>query len=617
MKLRNLLLILLDLFIVLISYLITFFIRFDFQPRGFIYLREVFYYLPLFIVIHFSWYKIMKTDKSIWSRISIDEAVRVGVANFASMLTIILLKSLDVFSKISLGDIFIAFTFITLAQEFIRFSYRLYRIESLKKERKNGKSNRVVIYGAGNAGHMIAKEILENENYDDYIIGFIDDNKDLHGKTIMGLTVFGSRKELPHLIQDQSVDEVIVAMPSTELQRRKQIIQQCLNLGVQVKTVASAQKLIQGNDFKNAVRRIEITDLLERPEMVINDCEIKNIIKDKSVLVTGAGGSIGSELVRQIIAYKPSNLILLDISETGLYSIEQELKMKMRSKDLPKVNMEAKIASIRDYETLEEIFAEGKFDMVFHAAAHKHVPLMESAPKEAIKNNIFGTKNLIDLSDIYGVKDFVNISTDKAVNPTNVMGATKRFNEMMLQCKNSVSNTNYVAVRFGNVLGSNGSVVPLFQKQIQSGGPLTVTHPDIIRYFMTIPEAVSLVLQAATYAEGGEIFVLDMGEPVKILHLAENVIKLSGYEPYVDIDIEFTGLRPGEKLYEELLMAEEGLQKTDNDLIFIANPILYEEKTILESLDYLDKLLERDNEELLKNLNKVVETYKYKEEIKK
>ena len=615
MKIRNILLMLLDLLIVFISYVFATIVRFDFQPKGIMYLREILLFIPVFILIHFTWYKILKTDKSIWSRISIDEAVRVAVTNFLSMVSIMLLRSFNIFNGLSLGIALIAFTFITLTQEVVRFSYRLYRIESLKKERKNGRTNRVVIYGAGNAGYMIAKEILENDDYDDYIVGFIDDNADLKGKTIMGLSIFGTRKALPKLIQDQSVDEIIVAMPSTSAQKRKQIIQYCLNLNVKVKTVASAQKLIQGNDFKNAVRKIEITDLLERPEMVIKDDEIAKIITDKSILVTGAGGSIGSELVRQIVKYNPKILTLVDISETGLYGIEQELRMKMRSGALPELDIEAKIASIRDYETLETIFSEGMFSLVFHAAAHKHVPLMESAPKEAIKNNIFGTKNLIDLSDKYGVEQFVNISTDKAVNPTNVMGATKRFNEMMLQSKNQVSKTNFVAVRFGNVLGSNGSVVPLFQKQIQSGGPLTVTHPDIIRYFMTIPEAVSLVLQAATYAEGGEIFVLDMGEPVKILHLAENVIKLSGYEPYVDIDISFTGLRPGEKLYEELLMAEEGLQKTENDLIFIANPIHYEENTINQSIKLLEDMLKESEKYIMRNLNKVVDTYQYKEEI--
>lgn len=609
MKIRNILLMLLDLLIVFISYVFATIVRFDFQPKGIMYLREILLFIPVFILIHFTWYKILKTDKSIWSRISIDEAVRVAVANFLSMVSIMLLRSFNIFNGLSLGIALIAFTFITLTQEVVRFSYRLYRIESLKKERKNGRTNRVVIYGAGNAGYMIAKEILENDDYDDYIVGFIDDNADLKGKTIMGLSIFGTRKALPKLIQDQSVDEIIVAMPSTSAQKRKQIIQYCLNLNVKVKTVASAQKLIQGNDFKNAVRKIEITDLLERPEMVIKDDEIAKIITDKSILVTGAGGSIGSELVRQIVKYKPKTLTLVDISETGLYGIEQELRMKMRSGVLPELDIQAKIASIRDYETMETIFSEGMFNLVFHAAAHKHVPLMESAPKEAIKNNIFGTKNLIDLSDKYGVEQFVNISTDKAVNPTNVMGATKRFNEMMLQSKNQVSKTNFVAVRFGNVLGSNGSVVPLFQKQIQSGGPLTVTHPDIIRYFMTIPEAVSLVLQAATYAEGGEIFVLDMGEPVKILHLAENVIKLSGYEPYVDIDISFTGLRPGEKLYEELLMAEEGLQKTENDLIFIANPIHHKQEVINQAIKELEIAIKCSNEELINTIKNVVPTY--------
>ncbi|CAM3562441.1 nucleoside-diphosphate sugar epimerase/dehydratase [Erysipelothrix urinaevulpis] len=606
---RSFILLIVDVLIVIVSYFFATAIRFDLQESFIEYFQTIKSFLPYIALIHGILYKVFKTDKTVWSRISVDEALSVIVANFISMIIIIVFRLARLFPGISIGIILISFGIMTLLQEIMRFSYRVYRRKSLRNKRILNKNERIIIYGAGSAGHLIAREFIENPNLTEYIVGFIDDNPEMKGKTILGLTVFGNRKILPKVIQEQSATEVIVAMPSADYKKRKQIMQHTLNLGIKVRTVGSVQNLMKDNGVENSLRSLEISDLLERPEIQVDCSEINTIITDKTILVTGAGGSIGSELVRQIASYGPKALVLVDISETALYDIQQELEMKFRSGDLDRFDCVARIASIREEDTLERIFSKYSFDMVFHAAAHKHVPLMEYAPKEAIKNNILGTRNLLKLSDKYNVKQFVNVSTDKAVNPTNVMGATKRFNEMMLQSINQTSQTNFVAVRFGNVLGSNGSVVPLFQKQIKQGGPVTVTHPDIIRYFMTIPEAVSLILQAATYADGGEIFVLDMGEPVKILQLAENVIKLSGYEPYVDIEIEFTGLRPGEKLFEELLMAEEGLQKTENDLIYIANPIYFSEEEIKKSIKTLEKSLTVGPDAAIQALKNVVPTF--------
>ncbi|QIK70024.1 polysaccharide biosynthesis protein [Erysipelothrix sp. HDW6C] len=416
---------------------------------------------------------------------------------------------------------------------------------------------------------------------------------------------------LNKVIDQHSVDEIIVAMPSASIEKQKEVLARVYKTGFPVKTVTSSEVLISNPSLKNSLKDVDILDLLQRKEIDLDDSEIRKSIHGKSVLVTGAGGSIGSELVRQILKHEPTEITLIDISENGVYALQQEIVRKTREgliNDAIKVNVY--IASIREYDSLERIFAQHNFDLVFHAAAHKHVPLMETSPQEAIKNNIFGTKNLIDCCNKFKVERLVNISTDKAVNPTNVMGATKRFIEMMLQSQKN-TDTKFVAVRFGNVLGSNGSVVPLFKKQIKNGGPVTVTHPDIVRYFMTIPEAVSLVLQAETFAKGGEIFVLDMGEPVKILDLAENIITLTGYKPYVDIKIEFTGLRPGEKLYEELLMAEEGLMKTENELIFTAKPIVFEQEDIMNKLEILKNVVDskHDRGEIIEALQTVVTTY--------
>ncbi|WP_423064784.1 polysaccharide biosynthesis protein [Erysipelothrix rhusiopathiae] len=578
-----------------------------------LYQRIGLFEVGLILVMYLIFYKIFSLDKMIWRKISVHETIRIGLANimaFLSCMVIIIIRNDEL---IGTRAMIVITGLNVLLQLAVRFVVRYYYDKKERVAVKGKKLQSILIYGAGSAGQMILNEISRNNEYGYKVIGFIDDNPNLKNSIIYSVPVLGSIDDIEKVVKKYAVECVFVAMPSQPLNTQKEIINKLVKIGVDVKTVESAQKLIQNKNLKNSLRKIEISDLLNRPEIVIDDMGIFKQLDGQRILVTGAGGSIGSELVRQVIKYSPESLILLDINENSLYEIQQELKMLMRSGDIPNIDIKAVITSIRDFDALECLFKREKPTVVFHAAAHKHVPLMEYVPKEAIKNNIFGTKNLIDLSDQNNVKLFVNISTDKAVNPTNIMGATKRFNEMMLQSKDANSKTKYVAVRFGNVLGSNGSVVPLFRKQIEQGGPVTVTHPDIIRYFMTIPEAVSLILQATAYANGGEIFVLDMGKPVKILNLAEQVIKLSGFQPYTEIEIKFTGLRPGEKLYEELLMSEEGLKKTDNNLIYIANPIVNDSESIVESLKTLESLLLMEDSEISMNLHRVVPTYSHKE----
>lgn len=589
-KNRNVFLMVYDLIIVLVSYVFALFVRFDFNLSKTLNYTGFYENLIVVVFVYLIVFKMLRLDKSIWAKVSIDEGMRIIVGNLLGALIMILFTVL-IRRGIPLSVIFIAFLLNTLLQEGVRFSYRLYRLMSFRQKiNKNKNHKRYLIYGAGDAGVMILREILNNDNFNGYVVGFIDDNPLLKNKTILGTPVFGDDSILTQIVTQQGVQEIIVAMPSQNIQVQKKILEKVFELGIPVKNVSSSEMLLNGNPLNQVLKKVDIVDLLQRKEIVLDSEEIENSIMNKHVAVTGAGGSIGSELVRQIIKYKPSSLTLIDINENSLYSLQQEIMMLKRDNvegyDVP---LNVYIGSIRDPKNMDNIFKHHRFNLVFHAAAHKHVPLMETSPQEAIKNNILGTKNLIEVSKRYKVDKFINISTDKAVNPTNVMGATKRFNEMMLQSQSPEEHTKFVAVRFGNVLGSNGSVIPLFKKQIEAGGPVCVTHKEITRYFMTIPEAVSLILQAETYAQGGEIFVLDMGKPVKILDLAEKVITLSGFKPYEDIKIEFTGLRPGEKLYEELLMAEEGLTKTKNELIFIAHPLHSSREQMIE---YTEKFKE-------------------------
>lgn len=481
-----------------------------------------------------------------------------------------------------------------------------------EQEKSDGKKYNILIIGAGYAGKEIIRNVKQTMSEKYNVVGIIDDNpKKLHC-IIDGVQILGNRSQIVEICNEKNVDEIFFAISKIDKKKKKEILSICQETGKKIRILPTTEDIIKNKNMFQNLRDIDIEDILGRDPVVLDNKEIGHLIENRVILVTGAGGSIGSELCRQIIKYNPSKLVMFDIYENNLYNIELELKAQYLH-----IDIQAIIGSVRDVKRLEKVFEEYHPYLVFHAAAHKHVPLMEVSPLEAIKNNVFGTYNVANCADKYGSKKMILISTDKAVNPTNIMGATKRLCEMIVQVKNKNSKTEYAAVRFGNVLGSNGSVVPIFKKQIAEGGPVTVTHKDIIRYFMTIPEAVQLVLQAMSYAHGGEIFALDMGEPVKIYDLAVSLIKLSGYEPDIDIPIVFTGLRPGEKLYEELLMKEEGLQKTDNKKIYIGELTDLDEKDILEKLAKLKKLVEDENtpiEEIKQTIHDVVPTYVLKKE---
>ena len=485
----------------------------------------------------------------------------------------------------------------------IRYSYRIARTMRDYYREKNGLTNTMII-GAGEAGRMLITEIYNNKtNFKNKVCCIIDDDKNKIGSYIKNIPVVGSRKEIKENVDKYNIEEIIIAMPSINREKLNLIIDECQKTKCEIKTLPSLSELV-GKPTMKKVRPLSYEDFLGRKEIVVNINEISSSLKDKKIIVTGGGGSIGSELCRQIAKCRPKELIIFDIYENNAYEIEQELK-----RVYPHLNLKTIIGSVRDYDRLENVFKEYKPEYVFHAAAHKHVPLMENSPNEAIKNNCLGTLNTVKISDKYKVKKFVLISSDKAVRPTNVMGATKRICEMIIQAYDKKSKTDYVAVRFGNVLGSNGSVIPLFLKQIENGGPVTVTHKNITRYFMTIPEAVSLILQAFCYAEGGEIFVLDMGEPVKIYDLAKKLIRYKGYEPNVDIPIKITGLRPGEKLYEELLMEEEGLKATPNKLIHIGKPIEMDDAKFFKKLDKLITASYKNNNDIKEKVATIVDTY--------
>ncbi|MBQ2687941.1 MAG: polysaccharide biosynthesis protein [Clostridia bacterium] len=482
-------------------------------------------------------------------------------------------------------------------------------------------SRRTLIVGAGQAAKLIladiesAKSDPNNPSHDIFPVCLVDDNRAKYGTKINGVPVLGNTQDIPQICKANNISLILFAIPSCTEEERKQILEICSQTQCSIKMVPYLSQLYfddtsSGKGLLKQVQDIKIEDLLGREPISFDKESIKAFIKGKACMVTGGGGSIGSELVRQIANYEPKKIIIVDIYENNAYDIQQELMLEHEEG----LNLVTLIASVRDYDKMESIFKEYRPDIVFHAAAHKHVPLMETSPEEAVKNNIFGTYNVATLAEIYEVEKFVMISTDKAVNPTNVMGATKRCCEMIAQYKAQHSTkTDFVTTRFGNVLGSNGSVIPLFRRQIENGKPVTVTHPDIIRYFMTIPEAVSLVLQAGAMAQGGEIFVLDMGEPVKITTLAENLIRMYGKVPYRDVEIKFTGLRPGEKLFEELLMNEEGLKSTGNKKIFIGNQIAIDEEDLLKKLSELKEYAEDNNsEKVVEMLSEIVPTFKHK-----
>lgn len=485
-----------------------------------------------------------------------------------------------------------------------RFMYRMIRTV-LNKYRNIKTSNNVMIIGAGEATNVIMREI-QNSSYlaNSNIACIIDDDRRKVGKYIRGVKVIGTRDKIKEAAKLYDIDEIIFAIPSASNEVKRDILNICKETDCTLKILPGVYQMVDGEINVNSIRNVDVLDLLGRDPIEVDIESIMGYVKDKVIMVTGGGGSIGSELCRQLVSHKPKQLIIFDIYENNAYDIQQELKI-----NYPDANVVTLIGSIRNVSRLESVFAQYKPDIVYHAAAHKHVPLMEVSPDEAVKNNVVGTWNVARMADKYGVKKFVMISTDKAVNPTNVMGATKRICEMIVQTYNEISKTDFVAVRFGNVLGSNGSVIPLFKRQIEAGGPVTVTDPNIIRYFMTIPEAVSLVLQAGAYAKGGEIFILDMGEPVKIDDLAKNLIRLSGYTLGVNMEIKYTGLRPGEKLYEELLMKEEGLQETDNKLIHIGKPIEFDKENFFDNLEKLKEEAYSETGNIRELIKEVVPTY--------
>lgn len=495
--------------------------------------------------------------------------------------------------------------FLIVAMSASRFMYRLLR-QLINEYRHTSEQLKIMIIGAGEATSVLMREISNSRYLDNSkVVCIIDDDLGKVGKYVRGVKIVGTRDHIKEYARYYDIDEIIFAIPSASTKDKREILNICKETSCNLKILPGVYQMVDGEINIKDLRNVDVLDLLGRDPVKVDIESIMGYVKDKTVLVTGGGGSIGSELCRQLVSHKPKCLVIFDIYENNAYDIQQELKIKY-----PDANVVTLIGSIRNTSRLESVFEQYKPDIVYHAAAHKHVPLMEVSPNEAIKNNVVGTWNVAKMADKYGVKKFVMISTDKAVNPTNVMGATKRICEMIIQSFNEKSKTDFVAVRFGNVLGSNGSVIPLFKKQIEAGGPVTVTHPDIIRYFMTIPEAVSLVLQAGAYANGGEIFILDMGEPVKIDDLAKNLIRLSGYTLGVDMEIKYTGLRPGEKLYEELLMNEEGMQDTDNKLIHIGRPIEFDKEHFYEKLEELKEMAyAEDSADIRKKIMEVVDTY--------
>lgn len=540
---------------------------------------------------------------SLWQYASIAEVYRIAEACI-TVEVVHFLSNKIVGNMLPRSCYFNAAIYLIIAICASRFMYRMIRTV-LNKYRNIKTSNNVMIIGAGEATNVIMREI-QNSSYlaNSNIACIIDDDRRKVGKYIRGVKVIGTRDKIKEAAKLYDIDEIIFAIPSASNEVKRDILNICKETDCTLKILPGVYQMVDGEINVNSIRNVDVLDLLGRDPIEVDIESIMCYVKDKVIMVTGGGGSIGSELCRQLVSHKPKQLIIFDIYENNAYDIQQELKI-----NYPDANVVTLIGSIRNVSRLESVFAQYKPDIVYHAAAHKHVPLMEVSPDEAVKNNVVGTWNVARMADKYGVKKFVMISTDKAVNPTNVMGATKRICEMIVQTYNEISKTDFVAVRFGNVLGSNGSVIPLFKRQIEAGGPVTVTDPNIIRYFMTIPEAVSLVLQAGAYAKGGEIFILDMGEPVKIDDLAKNLIRLSGYTLGVNMEIKYTGLRPGEKLYEELLMKEEGLQETDNKLIHIGKPIEFDKENFFDNLEKLKEEAYSETGNIRESLKKVVDTY--------
>ena len=608
---RRACLIIYDIGSVLAASFLAIAMRYEFElemiPDYFI--NTIIRFLPFNIVLTILIFSFFKLYNSLWAFAGENELQNVIVACFlASAVNGVGLYIVRIEARAVPNSYYFMYAFILITLIFAsRFSYRFVRSRKHKQQNKNN-ATRVMIIGAGDAGNSIIKEIVSSNFSTMTVAAIIDDDKSKWGSFIQGIRVAGGREKILECVDLYSIDEIFVAIPSASRQTIREILEICKETECKLRVLPGIYQLVNGEVNVSKLRDVEVEDLLGRDPIKVDIDSILGYVRNKVVMVTGGGGSIGSELCRQIAGHQPKQLIIVDIYENSAYDIQQELLYKY-----PNLNLVVLIASVRNTNRMNSIFEEYHPDIVYHAAAHKHVPLMETSPNEAIKNNVFGTWKTAQAAALYGTKKFVMISTDKAVNPTNIMGASKRICEMIIQTFNKHYDTEFVAVRFGNVLGSNGSVIPLFKRQIENGGPVTVTHPDIIRYFMTIPEAVSLVVQAGAYAKGGEIFVLDMGEPVKILDLAKNLIRLSGYKVGEDIEIEFTGLRPGEKLYEELLMDEEGLQDTANKMIHIGKPIEIDEMKFFAQLKQMKEESKNESADIRHLVKEIVPTYQPKD----
>lgn len=597
-----------DICAIIAASLVALLLRFDFSYKTIPseYMSVLWNGLPFLIMSTLLLFSFFRLYSSLWSYAGAMELLNIIsaciLASIVGFIEIFLINNYDTFALprsfyVSYGVVLGILVFIS------RYAYRGIRA-LIARRVSDAENTNVLIIGAGAAGNMLIKEIRNSRYLQKNVAGVIDDDKRKIGNYIHGVRIIGGREKIMEAVEEYQIKEIIIAMPSATPKEIKDILDICKQTGCQLKRLPGIYQLVNGDVSVSKLKEVDVNDLLGREPIQVDLTSILDYVSNKVVLVTGGGGSIGSELCRQIASHHPKQLVLVDIYENTTYDIQNELKQKF-----PSLDLRVLIASVRNTKRMDMIFETYRPDIVYHAAAHKHVPLMEDSPNEAVKNNVLGTWKVVQAADKWHVKKFVMISTDKAVNPTNIMGATKRICEMIIQTYDRHSETEFVAVRFGNVLGSNGSVIPLFKKQIEQGGPVTVTHPEIIRYFMTIPEAVSLVLQAGAYAKGGEIFILDMGEPVKILDLAKNLILLSGHKPDEDIKIEFTGLRPGEKLYEEMLMAEEGMQDTANKLIHIGKPIEMDDEKFMMQLENLKEYVVQEPNDIRRAVQEIVPTY--------
>lgn len=591
----------LDIICVAASSICSLALRFDISSIPPEYYEGAVRSMPVYFVVTIGAMAFFKLYNRVWTYASLNELFSIIKA---SVLIEAVFVCYHMFWQVSMPRSYYLINFGIMTILFCGVRFGKVFIKSFRNSQNRAKiTNRIMVIGAGSAATILIKE-LRSSGEGSEVVCAIDDNKNKKNKYILGVPIVGGREDIEKNIKKYDITEIIIAIPSADIQTTREIIRICQETKKPVKILPAVSKSLT-TSLSKEVRPVNYEDLLGRDPIKVNQEGINSFIKDKTVMVTGGGGSIGSELCRQIIKYNPKKLLILDIYENNAYEIQMELE-----RHYPEADISTLIGSIRDYDRMEAIFSKYRPDIVYHAAAHKHVPLMEKSPNEAIKNNCMGTLNVVKLSDKYKVDNFVLISTDKAVRPTNIMGATKRICEMIVQTYARKSeHTRFAAVRFGNVLGSNGSVIPLFLKQIEEGGPVTVTHKEITRFFMTIPEAVSLVLQASLFAKGGEIFVLDMGKPVRIYELAENLIRLRGFKPNVDIKIEVIGLRPGEKLYEEILMDEEGLDKTDNKMIYIGKPLKIDEEKFLDKLDNLIKASFENGMQIKELTEEVCDTY--------